>query len=164
MARAKIRPTFEEPLSVAPQVFFAELEKALATTDGRCRGRLFRDYAILRIRQEERELWSPALNLEVDEEAGVVRGVFAPSSPVWTAFLAIYVALLCIGIAAGCYGWSQWTLGETPWALAGVPVVLVLAGLTYGAAFIGQGLGAEDMHELRSFVERTVESAEGRSA
>lgn len=50
-------------------------------------------------------------------------------------------------------------VGESPWALAGVPAALALVGFTYGAAFIGQGLGAEEMYRLRSFVDDCVEAA-----
>ena len=46
---------------------------------------------------------------------------------------------------------------RTVFALAfGALLAGLLAALTYGAAFIGQGLGAEDMFELRSFVERVA--------
>ena len=34
---------------------------------------------------------------------------------------------------------------------------VALIAFIYGAAFIGQGLGAEDMYELRSFVDRIAD-------
>jgi hypothetical protein len=84
---------------------------------------------------------------------------FSPSSPVWTAFVAIYLALACIGTGAACYGGAQLIMKETPWAFVGVPIVLALAAFTYGAAFIGQGLGSEDMYTLRRFVEGVADTA-----
>ena len=129
--------------------------------EGRCRGHLFDDGAILRIRDDDRRFWSPALHLHFDSSRhgdDLVRGKFSPSSPVWTAFIAIYIGLACVAIAAACYGSAQMALDETPWAFIGVPIAIVLAALTHGAAFIGQGLGAEDMYELRLFVERVAET------
>ena len=72
-----------------------------------------------------------------------------------TAVLSAICAIAAIG--AGCYGGAQLILGEAPWAFWGVPVAVVLAGFVYGAAFIGQGLGAEDMYELRSVVDRIAD-------
>jgi len=51
---------------------------------------------------------------------------------------------------------SQSTLGMPAWGFLGVPVALALAAFTYGAAFIGQGLGAEEMYVLRSFVDEAL--------
>jgi len=35
-----------------------------------------------------------------------------------------------------------------------------LSAFVYGAAVIGQGLSADEMYELRAFVDRAVEKAE----
>jgi hypothetical protein len=154
----RVRPVFEQVLPDGGcGVFFGRLAEELDHAEGRCRGHVFDGGAILRIRHEDRRIWSPALTLT--EHQGALRGQFSPSSPVWTAFVGIYIALLCVAIAGACYGWAQTTLDETPWAFAAVPAAVLLAGFTYGAAFIGQGLGAADMHEMRSFVERVAERA-----
>jgi len=160
MSHPRVRPEFARPLAAPPEEFFAALGQAVAEPASTCRGRLFEGGAILRLRTAEERLWSPALHVHVDELAAgswQVHGRFSPSSPVWMAFIAIYLALGCIGICAACYGAVQWILGDPPWALVGVPIVLALAGFTYGAAFIGQGLGAEDMFELRTLIERVAD-------
>ncbi|MEM7205391.1 MAG: hypothetical protein AAF628_34365 [Planctomycetota bacterium] len=161
MSAPRVRPTFALPLAVEPQRFFAGLEGALASGDGVCRGHLFEGGAILRIEPEARRLWSPALYLHIDsggERGNVLHGKFSPSSPVWTAFVAIYIGLACVAIGGACWGLAQSTLDRPPWAFLLVPLALLLAAFTYGAAFIGQGLGAEDMHELRALVERAAEA------
>lgn len=157
MSSPRVRPTFEQRLEGGAETFWATLQASLAEDGAPCEGTVFEDGAMLRMRTDPRPVWSPTLHLflERDEGGERIRGTFSPSSPVWTAFLAIYIGLGCVATATGCWGWAQWTVDETPWALIGVPVSAVLAGLTYGAAFIGQGLGAEDMHVLRSFVERS---------
>ncbi|MHC5062802.1 MAG: hypothetical protein ACYTG5_02375 [Planctomycetota bacterium] len=160
MSTPRVRPIFRQRLSVEPRVFLDRLEEAIRDLEGRCRGLMLSDGAILKIRREERRIWSPALHLQLELEGdgpGEVVGRFSPSSPVWTAFIAIYIGLACLALGAVSYGYAQVLVEETAWAFFGVPLAALLAGLTYGAAFIGQGLGAEDMHELRSFVERLIE-------
>lgn len=160
MSRPRVRPEFVRPLPVAPETFYAALDRALASGDGTCRGQVFRGGAILRVRSGEQRVWSPALHLHVEgpaEGPWSVHGRFSPSSPVWTAFVAVYLSLACIGIGAACYGGAQMTMGQDPWAFVGVPIAAALAAFTHGAAFLGQGLGAEDMYELRTFVDRIAD-------
>lgn len=178
MATPRMRPTFARPLPCGPAKFYRALDEALRAADAPCRGSLFgaaadvsRDGepapsadtggggAILRRHEPDQHVWSPALHMHVDGDDGgprFVQGRFSPSSPVWTAFLAIYLVLACIAIACGCYGGAQMILHEDPLAFVGVPIALALMAFTYGAAFIGQGLGSEDMYELRAFVDEVV--------
>ena len=58
------------------------------------------------------------------------------------------------------YGYVQWSLGHAPWAALGCPAALALMGFEYGAAFIGQGLGAEQMYTLRSLLDGALDAAE----
>jgi hypothetical protein len=57
------------------------------------------------------------------------------------------------------YGYVQWTLGHAAWAALGFPAALALMGFEYGAAFIGQGLGAEQMYTLRRLLDGALEVA-----
>ena len=163
MASPRMRPTFACPLTVAPESFCLALQLALQTADAGFRGQLFgaprSGGAILRRLEQDQHFWSPALHLHMAEDASgrwSLHGRFSPSSPVWTAFVAIYLSLACLGTGAGCYGGAQMIMGNDPWALLGVPIAIVLAAFTYGAAFIGQGLGGEDMYALLRFVEDVV--------
>ncbi len=156
MSKPRMRPVFERQLPVPPAVFYATLANALANGQCGCRGQIHAHGALLRLRSGDQRVWSPALHLEVTGDTTgpwLLHGRFSPSSPVWTAFIAIYIALACVFLAAISYGGAQMILGEPAWAFWGAPLAVALAGFTYGAAFIGQGLGAEDMYELRSFVE-----------
>ena len=154
-----MRPEFdlqvEDPLS-----FLVLLKKALPG-HARCAGQVFKNHAVIRMRDEVRHFWSPYLYLEarLPDEYGEVetpslRGRFAPHPNVWTLFMAIYGLLSLSAIAGLMYGASQWWLGWTPWGFTIVPAAVLLFAFVYGAAFIGQGLGAEEMYELRSFVEQ----------
>lgn len=162
-----MRPVFVRAIPGEPAAFLAALQRGLDAATGKpgeCRGKVFRNGAILRLCDAECRVWSPALHLEVEDSPDGVpangwqlRATFSPSSPVWTAFVGIYIALTLLGLGAACWGGAQIIMGEPPWAFVGVPIALALAGFTYGAAFIGQGLGAEDMYALRTFVDRVAD-------
>ena len=164
MSTPRMRPEFVCPLAADSVTFWTALDAGVARAAGAVDARRFDGGAILRLAPADRHVWSPALYLHVDrvdpESDGPwqLTGRFTPSSPVWTAFVAIYLVLACVATAAGCYGGAQVILGEPPWAFLGVAIALALAGFTYGAAFIGQGLGAEDMYRLRSFVDEVIAS------
>lgn len=173
MTRPRMRPVFVRAMPGEPGAFLAGLQRGLDAATGKpgeCRGKVFRNGAILRLCDAECRLWSPALHLAVEDspdgpsQLGVaaangwqLRATFSPSSPVWTAFVGIYIALTLLGLGAACWGGAQLIMSEPPWAFVGVPIALLLAGFTYGAAFIGQGLGAEDMYALRTFVEHVAD-------
>jgi hypothetical protein len=85
---------------------------------------------------------------------------FAPEPNVWILFMGLY-GILGMGALGGVmYGLSEVLVGQRPYGLAVGAAFVALMGFTYGAAFIGQGLGAEEMYRLRSFVDDCVEVAE----
>lgn len=110
---------------------------------------------IVRGKGSERHLCGPPWTLDVEPVDGGGRRVharFSPSSPVWPTFVATRLALACLLAGSACHGGARQLLGGTPWAYVGVPIALALAGSTHGAAFLGQGLGAEDLYVLRRLV------------
>lgn len=165
LQRPRMRPRFEVALDVPGDAVLASLRRQLAAPRARVEGAVLTRQAEITTHHEHAHFWSPALSVEVerdDDGRTFLRGRFAPSPNVWILFMGIYGLLTMGGIAGLMYGVSQWMVGEAPWALVGVPVSLGLIAFTYGAAFIGQGLGAEEMYVLRSFVDDAVESARGR--
>jgi hypothetical protein len=73
--------------------------------------------------------------------------------------MGVYGVFAMLGAAGLMYGWAQTTVDEYPWGFWVVPVCLALAAFVYGAALIGQGLTADQMHELRCFVEQAAQEA-----
>jgi hypothetical protein len=162
-----MRPSFERSLPGEGEFFFQLLREALDRGECPCRGKVFTDHAILEIRDEDQHFWSPHLGLKVlppENEGGpsVLKGRFSPNPGVWTLFVAIYALLGIAAMGGFVYGMAQWGMGEGPWAFLVIPGAFGLAAFTYGAAFIGQGLGAEQMFFLRSFTERVLERARER--
>lgn len=122
----------------------------------------FRRHATIQIPQPARHFWSPVLNIEIREEEDEtsLHGRFSPEPNIWTGFMAIYGVLVLIALIGAVVGLSQLSLGGSAWGLMLVPATAVMGAFIYGAAFIGQGLSAEQMYEMRSFVDDVIESCD----
>lgn len=162
-ARPRMRPRFEMRLDVPADDVLDRLRAQIAAPRSTVGGTVLRRQAELCIPRAQAHFWSPCLSLEfsreTDDAPWTLRGRFAPEPGVWMLFMGIYGILAMGGLAGLMYGVSQWMIHETPWALVGAPIALALIAFTYGAALIGQGLGAAEMYTLRAFVDRAVESA-----
>lgn len=108
----------------------------------------------------EQKPWSPQLVADVEEDAEgcVVKARFGPHPHVWTLYVILYGVASMVALACLVFGAAQLTMGVTPWGLWLTPIAAVLAGLVFGAAYVGQGLGAEQMYRLRAFLERQLEA------
>jgi hypothetical protein len=179
MSKPRMRPTFSLPLRCAPDAFLDAFRRRLESPDSAFAGLVTRRHVFLRVPAPRQHFWSPQLELELrapeptcdaDHEGAPtsskargtrrVHGRFSPHPHVWTMFMAIYGVLGIGGCAGLVWGLAQWTLGEAAWALLAVPASVALIAFVYGAAFIGQGLGSEQMYELRSFVDEVQRTCE----
>jgi hypothetical protein len=156
-----MRPRFELQLPVTREAWLDALRSALQNDAESLRGQVFRKHAVVQMCDTERTFWSPYLNLEVEDEpdGSVVCGRFSPHPNVWTMFMAVYILLAIIALGGLSYGIVQYTLGHQPWSFLIAPAAVALFGFVYGATLIGQGLGAEQMHTMRSLVDRACVDA-----
>ena len=74
--------------------------------------------------------------------------------------MAIYGVLGMVALFALVFGYGQWSTGATPWGAAVSLGAVGAIGFVYGAAFIGQGLGAEQMYELRRELDLILDELE----
>ena len=102
--------------------------------------------------------WSPQLTMDVNAngDTTLLLARFGPHPHIWTLYMALYSASLAFAIGCVMFGISQWMVGTDPWVLLLIPLSFLLAGLVYGSTYVGQGLGALQMQELRLFVERAI--------
>lgn len=159
--RPRMRPEFRIPVTGDGSTVLEQLHRQLEAPSAALTGQVVRDHAFLQMPQERSSLLSPFLNLELRGAAGgtVLVGRFSPAPNVWTGFMALYIFLALCGLAGLILGWAQTWVDEFPWGFIVFPVSLGLIAFVYGAAVIGQGLTADEMYELRAFVDRAVDKA-----
>lgn len=161
--RPRMRPLFVVPLRVEGSAVLDAVRRRLAAADTGVEGVVLQSQAELTTRRKEAHFWSPYLSVEftqTPDNAWVLHGRFAPEPNVWILFMGIY-GILGMGALGGVmFGLSELLVGERPYGMLASAAFFALIGFTSGAAFIGQGLGAEEMYRLRSFVDDCVEAAE----
>ncbi len=169
MADLKMRPRFAAELQCDPETVVAALSEHLGQADPALEGQFTPEHCVLRIPEGRRYFWSPELDVTFEPldpvadhaPQGVrVRCLFTPRPEIWTGFAFLYSVLGVAGVAATMYGLAQLALDQSPWALAGAPAALALIAFVYGATFIGQGLAATQMYELRTYLDAALERAE----
>lgn len=161
-ARPRPRPRFALSSRSSPAELCVRVN-ARIKADPRLRGIALAQRIELAIDGDEHHFWSPQLVLQVQEaEDGgtLLEARFGPDPYVWALYLFSYGALLVLTFWALIFGVVQWTLGQPPTALWAAPALALLAALVYGASFVGQGLGAEQMYFLRATMADLCESAE----
>ena len=109
--------------------------------------------------EDQVHFWSPQLSIVLrPEDAGTrLDARFGPNPHVWALYLAAYAVSILGAIGCAMFGLAQLVLGQDPWALYLTPVAILLAGLVYGASYVGQGLGSAQMCELRHFLSTAIE-------
>ncbi|MCA9001735.1 MAG: hypothetical protein KDB61_07425 [Planctomycetes bacterium] len=160
--RPRLRPRFVLPLNLSPDAASARLEDLLRSPDGKLKGQSVRHHMVFSLRDRPHRFWSPWLQLEVRAEIGQhetrVYGRFSPSPSIWMGFALTYLALATISLFAATFAVAQWMLDTPPNALWALPICAAVAGAMWTATRIGQGLAAEEMHELQEAVEQCLAS------
>ena len=158
--RPRARPRFAFEVAGPPDAVTERVRARLAQGDGKVTGSVFRRTVLLTVRPEDTHFWSPHLDVQLDDApAGGTRvsGVFAPHPKVWTTFVGVQFIFALLSVAAGVWLTSALMLGNDPWwPLGGLAAMLFGGGFSYGAAYVGQGIGSEQMYELRAFLEHAV--------
>lgn len=160
--RPSPRPRFELR-SDLPPAEIAKRVRAFLETSKRVRGLALPVRLELSIQGDEQHFWSPQLCADVSEgEDGGSKldARFSPDPYVWAMYLLAYVAVVTATLITLVFGLAQLSLGQQPIALYCVPGGVVLAGLVYGASFVGQGLGSEQMYFLRHTLTELIEAEE----
>jgi len=167
MNQPRMRPRFAvEVDSGVEDVMTALRDRAAGNVQG-VRVKCTRRHGVLDFPKQARNFWSPQLGLTVEavgesEGRTCVVGHFSPHPHIWQAFVFVYGTLFAAGFFSLMFGFAELAMGRTPWALLGPVAAIALAAFVYGATFIGQGLGAEEMYRLRAFLDGCVEEAQER--
>jgi hypothetical protein len=133
----------------------------LVKSSDRFRGIAFDHRIELSIAGREHRFWSPQLvcTMRPASDGALIEARFGPDPYVWAFYL------FAVGLAALVTAWAllfglvQWNLGQAPTGLYATPVLAIIGALVYGATFVGQGLGAEQMYVLRTALVDVCEAA-----
>ncbi len=156
--RARPRFTFEHPLP--PDAVVERVRAHLAKPGALVTGSVFRRTVMLTVTPGQRHFWSPYLDLQFDaagDRGSRIDGTFAPHPNLWTLFVGIQLLFGFLSVAAAIFLTSRLMLGQSAGlAVLLLGVMLFGGGFSYGAAYVGQGFGSEQMYELRAFLDAAL--------
>lgn len=158
--RIRTRPRFKMFTHLTKEEYAENLKKYLAEHKKEFTGNINKEVATIWVETESDNYWKPRLSLrvEIEDEDTVIRGVFGPSSAVWTFFMFLYFSfsILWMTFFTMYYVEKQIKSTEYPWALSASFLMLFFILLTYIAARFGQHKGKDEMLKLRRFAEEST--------
>lgn len=162
--RIRTRPRFKMYTALTAEQYAENLKKFIQEHHEEFRGNINREVATISIKTDEDTYYKPYLSLRIEKEDDinentVIRGVFGPSSAVWTFFMFLYFlwGVLWMTFFTMWFVEKQIKSSEFPWALSASFAVLLFAICTYSAARYGQIKAKEEMALLRKFaIESTL--------
>ena len=157
----RTRPRFKILSSSTPEEYTSYLKLFLLKHSENFEGNINREAATISVKTPENNFWKPRLSLRAENEDGqtVIRGIFGPSSAVWTFFMFLYFVfgiLWMVFITLWFVG-KQIKSSDYHWALPLSFVMLLLILFTYLSAQFGQKKAKNEMQKLRKFaIESTL--------
>jgi len=159
-SRPRPRPRFDLQFTSPAKTVLATLREALEA-DPEFHGLVLDDGGKieLMLSDERVHFWSPQLSglVSVTPTGTQIKARFGPHPHIWGLYLAGYAMGIILTFGLLILGAVQVVLDLTPWGLYATPGALLITALTYGASYVGQGLGAGQMHDLRAFLDRALE-------
>lgn len=154
------RPRFKMLTHLTKEEYAENLKKYLENHKDEFRGNINKEVATITVFTEDDNYWKPCLSLRTEKDEGVtvVRGVFGPSSAVWTFFMFMYFlfSILWMTFFTMHYVESQISSDQFPWALNASFAMIIGIAATYAAARFGQYKAKNEMTKLRRFAEEST--------
>lgn len=153
--KIRTRPRFKMLTHLSAEEYEQNLKHYLAENTREFSGNINREAATIWVKSDHSDYWKPTLALRTVAEDGniLVRGIFGPTSAVWTFFMFLYF----LWIISWMIFFTLWFVerqihsNEFPWALPASFATLGLLAATYIAAKIGQRKAKKEMEMLRRF-------------
>ena len=167
--RMRSRPRFKMYTRLSPYEYEDRLNTFLKANGDQFSGNINRESATIYVNNQQHTYWKPQLTLraEKEDEKTAIRGVFGPSSSVWTFFMFLYslFGVLWMVFFTMYFVEKQIKSNDYPWALTASFVMLFLVVLTYLASKFGQMKAKSEMETLRKFaIDSTLIHEEGTAA
>ena len=158
--KIRTRPRFKLFTDLSKEEYESNLRQYLTEKSDTFTGNINKEVATIFVKTEIDEYWKPQLALRTakEDEHMVIRGIYGPSSSVWTFFMFLYflwsvVWMTCITL---WFVEKQIKSNEFPWALPLSFIALALILATYLAARYGQKKAKTEMEKLRIFAEEST--------
>lgn len=153
--KIRSRPRFKIFISSTAQEYQQQLKKLLYKYDKQFGGNINNEVSNIWVKTSEFPFWKPYLSLrtEIENEKTVVRGIFGPSSSVWTFFMFVYFLLTVLWMVFITIWFVSWQIkaeGYT-WGLPASMIVLACILLTYLSSLYGQKKAKQEIDLLRKF-------------
>ncbi len=154
------RPRFKLYTDLSLEEYEINLKEYLDKNQDQFYGNINREVATIFVKKEIDNYWKPNLALRIEREDGktAIRGIFGPSSSVWTFFMFLYFLFTVSWMTFSTLYYVEKKINTTnyPWALPCSVIVLGLIALTYAAVRFGQMKAKDEMQELRRFAEEST--------
>lgn len=158
--KIRTRPRFKIFTNLSPEEYESRLKEYLKENHQNFNGSINREVATIWVKKNEDRYWKPYLSLRTEKEENItaVRGVFGPSSSVWTFFMFLYFgfSILWMVFITLWFVEHQINSSDFPWALSASFITLGLLLLSYLASRYGQIKAKEEMQALRRFAEEST--------
>ncbi|OWR14881.1 hypothetical protein [Chryseobacterium sp. VAUSW3] len=156
----RARPRFKIFTEISRENYTTFLKHFLASRSDEFSGNINPETAVITVKTGQDDYWKPclALRTETEENKTVIRGVFGPSSAVWTFFMFLYFifAILWMVFITIWFVEKQIKSNDFPWALPVSFIMLFLLLGTYLATRLGQQKAKTEMQKLRKFAEESI--------
>lgn len=158
--KIRTRPRFKMFTNLSKEEYAENLKQYLAEHKHEFSGNINKEVATICVETEYDNYWKPRLQLriETEDDLTAIRGVFGPSSAVWTFFMFLYFlfSILWMTFFTMYYVEKQINSHEFPWALSASFAMLFCIAATYAAAQFGQHKAKDEMQKLRRFAEEST--------
>ncbi len=155
----EIRPRFKLKTVLSKEKVIENLTSGLED-DKSVLGRDVLDVFYLDIPKKDQRYWSPELRASIEdneeENGSLIRVVIGPRHTVWLFFVFLYSFLGVICLFGGMYGMVQMSLGMSSFWVYCFPVMLILIGIVYLIAKLGQHATRDEMLHLTSYLYHNI--------
>lgn len=157
----RTRPRFKIFTDLEAETCAKQLKSQLKIENQIFQGNLNKEVANIWVKTQHNEFWKPYLSLRIEKEEyqTVIRGIFGPSSAVWTFFMFLYF-IFSITFMVFITIWfvtKQIKSTDFPWAIHVAILSIILLLISFFATKIGQIKAKSEMEQLRDFAEKTIE-------
>lgn len=156
----RLRPRFKMYTELSAEEYSENIKKFLKKNAEEFSGNVNTEIALITVNTEQDHYWKPNLALRTETEDGktAIRGVFGPSSAVWTFFMFLYFlfGILWMVFITMWFVGKQLNIPDYDWALPASFVTIALMFLTYIGSRYGQSRAKKQMDELRKFAIKST--------